>query len=224
MKCRTLIQAGISVALMSIASLASAATVDFSGAGVNNNDLVSQAYGDTADVNLSYRTLGALNNWGPGATQYICTDCNTVRYWNTATFSTDQAIFAAIGDGKLEVRLDAAPGLAFSSVAFHLGTWPGGDTNDSEYRIYSGAGVLLQSLAPVPISGSSAGLLVTFSPPNPDVTSIIFQLGDNWNRGINSLSYETVSAVPLPGALLLMGSGLAGLIGLGRRRFKELVG
>jgi len=52
---------------------------------------------------------------------------------------------------------------------------------------------------------------------------VTFSIGsvDGWNKNFAGLDTFTVTPVPLPSTLLLLGSGLVGLVGIGRKRFKK---
>jgi hypothetical protein len=198
-------------------SQAEAATVDFTGAGTVNYETISQNYGDSLSANLSYRTLFGGNNWGSTATVLS----NNGEYWATPNYSGDQAIYADVNGSKLEVRLDAAAGLKFTSIDFKFGSYPN-STLTTNYKVYDSAWSLLASADGFSVLGTGGALL---SLALLNTTSVIIQFGDNWNVGLNSVSYNVdeigaVSQVPVPGALVLFGSGVAGLLGYGARRKK----
>lgn len=196
--------------LFASAHAASALTVDFSGAGTSNTSAVSQTFGDTAQVDLSYRTLNGGNNWGINA---IASN-PTVRYWATPVTAGEEDIYAWSNGRKLELKLTAAPLHLLTRVSFRLGPYPNVTRNIS-YRIYDGLGTLLTSAVNAAVP--SAGLVVAL---NVSAPTIVFQMGDTSNVGLRSIEYDVqspVSAVPVPPALPLLVSGLFGM-GLLRRR------
>src|SRR4051812_20305165 len=52
-----------------LAAPAQATTIDFTGAAAVDYGAVPQTYGDSAEADLSYRTLAGGNNWGQTAVQ-----------------------------------------------------------------------------------------------------------------------------------------------------------
>jgi hypothetical protein len=204
--------AAFSMALLAAAPDASAITVDFTGAGVGNGSPVSQSYGDSASADLSYQTLNGGNNWGQNAVQ--AQNGGTVSYW-TGGYSGDQAIYANSNGQKLELQLDAGPGLVFTSITFNLGGYS--DANRLiDFKIFDANWTELLSGASFFISGTTGGA-ITLSLLN--TSSIVFQMGDDWNAGLTGVTFDVaqVSAVPVPGALILLGSGLLGFAGFGAR-------
>jgi hypothetical protein len=204
-----LLTAGFATAVaLSLAAPASATTIDFSSAGTNNGDIVAQTYGDSAEADLSYRTLegGSGSIWGQTAPQSDA----FVRFW-AGNYSGDQAIYAAQTTHKLELSLAAGAGLHFTSVTFHLGGYP--DSNKTTaFRLYDASWNELLSNDTLLISGTT-GALVTLA---VNTTTLYFQMGDDYNTGVTSLDFATSTATtPVPPALLLLltaigGVGLAG--------------
>jgi hypothetical protein len=214
MKTRVIATTVTLLALVGVASPALATTIDFTGAGAADYDVVSQSYGDSAEADLSYRTLQGGNNWGQTATQSE----NFVYYWADANYSQDQAIFAAHQGEKQELALQAGSGLRFTSVTFDLGSYPN-VTKDTAFKLFDASWNELLSNSALSID-ASAGALITLA---VNTSALYFQMGDNWNNGIRSVSFATapaaVAQTPIPAALPLFLSAL-GVLGFAARRRK----
>ena len=208
----------LSLTLVGAPSLAWAVSVDYSGAApLADFDPLPQTYGDNAGIaDFTYRTLNTGNNWGSSATVLA----SHVEFWN-GSYSGDDAIFAAdSANAKFELRIDAAAGLELTGVEIDFGGWPNSD-HTVEYRLFDAA---WNSLGIDP----AFKILGAVTPGNTlalalNTSGFILQFGDDWNAGVNAVRYTygpagPVSAVPIPGALALFGSGLAGLLGVARRR------
>jgi hypothetical protein len=192
---------------------AQAVVIDYSVlSGLPNYGVVPSGIGSSASATLDYKTLNGFGN-GSVSTPYV-------EFWNGG-YSSDDAIFASYNGGVLQVTLSAAPGLNISSLILNLGGYF--NTNQTvEYRVYDGAYNLLLSDSAFDITGANGGTALALV---LNTSTAIFQMGFDWNSGINMLEYNTVnanpSAVPLPGALVLFGTALAGVAGISRRRRKK---
>jgi hypothetical protein len=211
----SMLSAIASLTLLAGAGLAmpvQAATVDFTGAGAANYDDVSQGYGDSAEADIGYRTLNGGNNWGQFATQ----TADHAEYWAVTNYSGDNAIFAVSNGNKLEVSLLAGAGLGFTSVSFDLGGYPNIDKTTA-FRLYDAGWNLLLSDDTFAISATTGGLITLAV----NTTALYFQMGDDWNTGVRSLSFQTaaVATTPIPAALPLFLSAL-GALGFAARRRK----
>ncbi|WP_395022934.1 hypothetical protein [Dongia sp.] len=201
------------LAAVTLAIPAQAATIDFTGAGTVNYEDVSQGYGDSAEADIGHRTLGGGNNWG----QFAAQTADHAEYWADTNYSGDNAIFAVSNGNKLEVSLLAGAGLGFTSISFDLGGFPNIDKTTA-FRLYDAGWNLLLSDDTFAISGTTGGL-VTLA---VNTTALYFQMGDDWNTGVRSLSFQTaaVATTPIPAALPLFASALGALGFAARRRRK----
>ncbi len=207
--------AALSCALLLGGTPASAITIDFTGAGTANYEVVSQTYGDSTAANLSYRTLLGGDNWGLLAT--IASD--HADYWAQAQYSGDNAIFASADSHKLELRIDVGAGQELFNLQFNIGSYPN-ISRTAAYQIFDGSGNLLDSSAA--FNASNLGSVLALA--SPVIGSVILQLGDSWNVGVTSISYDvrnpSPDAVPIPAALPLLASalGIAGFFGRKRKQ------
>ena len=200
----------LACSLMLGSASASAVTVDFTGAGTTNYEVVSQNYGDSTSANFTYQSLVGGDNWGLAAAQ----SSDHALNWAQTQYSGDNAIFSSQQGSKLELRIDAGAGFELTNVQFNIGSYPNVSLTTA-YRIYDGNGNLLDSSAAFAVSSLGS----VWSLASTNIGSVILQLGDNFNVGVTSVTYDVrktnVSPVPIPAALPLFLSalGMAGYIG-----------
>ncbi len=195
---------------------ANATIVDFSTIAQGSGTAVSQAFGDTAAVDFTYALLQGGNNWG----QTAAVAAGNVSYWN-GNYSGDDAIYSQTNGNKVQVRLDAAPGFTLTNVTFDFGAYSNQDRT-MDYKVYDGLWNQIGGANSFFLTGAAnGGGILTYI---QDLSSIIIQFGDDWNVGINSISFETAqnaSPVPIPAGIILAGTGLLGLAGTGRMKSRK---
>ncbi len=195
--------------------MAEATTIDFSAIAGSSGSIVNQSFGDSAEVDVTYATLNGGNNWG----QFATVSSNQVRYWDSA-YSGDQAVYSD-GDGKkFQVTLAATPGRKFTSMTFDFGAWPN-LSRTIDYKAYDALWQQIGGANSFFLTGAAGGGgLVSFA---LDTAAVVFQFGDDFNVGLNAISFETVgngdpNPVPIPAGIILAGTALAGLAGTGRMK------
>lgn len=179
-----------------------AAVIDFTDTGCTANNsqncLIPQTYGDTTDVDVSYRTLNlAGQSTGVGLFMFgKYGDLNDVVYGGS-----DALHYIA------EITLTATAGHLLSLQSFDVATY-NGRASSVPIAIYDLAGNLL-----------SGGTYATGSPTHATVTpgtdylsGVVIRWGpDSYNAGLDNIRYDIEPAVPLPEpatwAMLLLGFG-----------------
>ena len=186
------------------ATPAAATTVDFSGVGTADGDHIDSVV--TSDAVFHF------------ATDPFSAGAYYVQYRQTPDYSGDQALYPAYDGGIFTMAIDANPGVVFTSFTFDFG----GQPNQSLAMQYFVA--TWPSHAPIANNpfffvDGTAGSLVTLT--NLNLTGILLEFGSSKNVGLRSVSYTVaapVATTPIPGAVVLLGTGLAGLGALARRK------
>lgn len=208
-------------ALLMLASPAAAATslLDFdvalacNGGCVNGRQLL-QSYGDTEDVDVSYRSR---QGFGASTVQL-----NTMFWWNTG-FGDLQGV--AFGGNVAEVHLDLlTPGKTITLDSFDMARFTGPSV--TELRIYDTDFNLLWSVAD---QFAPNGTSLSYAPGVSSTLGLILQHGpDAGNRAFDNIMFtisDTVDmpVVPEPGtwAMLIAGFGLVGTAARRRRLIQQ---
>ena len=190
----------------------------FSGAG---------SYSYTADTLLSdFLSTGSGNYiWSVFGGDSTGTTAGSVRYFTTstnlgslATLPNNIRLYTLYGDEALLTNVNAvldnttdslvSPAAAATYYKTQFQTW--NNTNDFVANQTGFGSVGFFSL-------TTNGGNTAFTGGNNAATRATF--GNwTWDAASATLSYGSGSVVPLPGALWLLGSGLLGLAGIGRRK------
>lgn len=206
-------------AIVASANASFATTVDFSSVGLADAAAVTDDVGDvlgTAD--FTYRSLKIRNPWGVSAVE-----ADQDMYYAAANYSSDGAIIANDATSprraRGEVSLAAEAGKQITSFDVHFGSF-----NDVSrgvtYKVFDESwNLIARGRGIVGASGLTVALAVVAS-------ELHFQFGNNNRVGVREVNYQmeesnsAISLVPIPGALLLFGSGLLGLAGVSLRQKK----
>lgn len=201
---------------------------------LDNYDPVLQGFGDTSQVDVSYRSLTGDSPFGASAVELS----SSLAYWNSpAAYSFDNAVFASSVEAMGEIRVATKiPGQFLTSLTVTFGAFPDLDTGEPldrnvVFRIFNST-----FDAPALLSGfgntvdGTTGLTVSSLGFTP-TSMLILQWGDDvgsedWNVGVLSISYtlnvpEVNNPVPLPAALPLFVAGLGALGLIGHRRKRK---
>lgn len=196
------------VAVMTCAmpSFAATSTIDFSGVGTNNGDPVDFVSASGTDFHFETRS---------GFGKFVSTVAPNVKYRADADYSHHQALYSATDDGVFELIVDAGPGKVFTDISFGLGGFQNA-TQTEDWSAWTANFGTFFGNGTISVDGTS-GTLLTFSGIN--ASHVLLQFGKNANVGLISAAYTTTAAAvtPIPGAILLFGTSLAGLLAIGRR-------
>lgn len=187
----------------------------FSMAGVANAALIDNLDGTITDTDTNLMWLQDAN--------YAKTsgyDADGEMTWNAAVTWVDTLDFAGYGDWRLPTTPGASTGFHNEGELAHLfydegvsSFAPSLFTNVKTYDGYwTGTGH-----APLSYRGESSAWTFNLNLGRQNDRDKTF---DYYVLAVRPADI-TVSAVPVPGALWLMGSGLACLVGLGRRQIKN---
>jgi hypothetical protein len=198
--------------VIAVASTAEATLLDFSSPGTPNGGALPQSYGDTAQLDVQYRTRVGLGNT-------FIPDPN-LDYSATGWIGTSDVLTVnpACGASSCtgEIFLLPAAGYQVTLNSFQLTVSSVFSMQTSQYGIFDpGFASLASSGGTFPIS-----TLMTFSPAVTSTSGIRLQWGPTASGvAIDNIDY-TVSAIPTPGvpepsSWILLATGF-GLIGLGR--------
>ncbi|MBX3110390.1 MAG: PEP-CTERM sorting domain-containing protein [Fimbriimonadaceae bacterium] len=194
---------------------------DTAGAPLGNYGPIDTAYGDnvtaTSDAVGSY---GMGTGWTPNVTtSYETLDGALLHYsdqllhWDLNYGDLEHIAFAEVGNGTARVILTADAGWSVRLESFDLAGWPNADHALSFLRVLDG------SYNTVWDSGATVahGAGPTHDHYAPDIVgqTLIIEWGQNWNIGIDNISFSQTDAVPEPATMAVLGLGA---LALKRRR------
>ena len=205
---------------------AQATILTFDIGGMSNYGDIPSTYGDnvTSTTNGSF-SYGQGNGFTPNitvdyATRFVSTgniETNHLDWWNTGYGNLTNVAFPVSSSDRFgEVTLTPGAGLAVKLNGFDLAGYNQGDHPGQTIRILDDQGLVLEFTDFTVLGAGPSHSPFSFTDLVSNGPLRIQYAFNDWNVGIDNIHFEQVSPVPLPGALLLFGAGLAGLAGLGR--------
>jgi hypothetical protein len=188
---------------------------------ISDAGLASFLTAHAADQSSMIWNMGAVSN-GPSLTGVATTNGNDGNVWNpamspldgyTAALSMDNIFYyAGNNNGFLGASNSYVSSPATSATGFAGGSW------GFNFGGVAGWGTGFDNT----LTGLNGGMKMTFlaiDPNSQDLAPIANTFAGTWsvNAAAGTLNYN-VSAVPVPAAVWLFGSGLLGLVGIGRRK------
>lgn len=205
--------AALLVLMLGVTLPAAAAKINFDS--LAGTAFVPNGYGNTADVTVSYQTVdatgapvGQLALFTPFVFNFYG-DLDVVAFVNSGSGQPD------LNGHYGEITLTPSAGHSVTFQSFDVASFVGTAPDHQLFAFLDEHGNVLTEFTDQTVGTSTH---ITYS---PDITfngPITFEFGPSGNIGINNIDFTSQAAVvPLPPSLLLFGSGLAGLMGFGRR-------
>jgi len=193
------------------AQAASATVIDFTNSGCTASGvycLIPQSYGDTADVDVSYRTLSAATGKPTGAGLFEYGQYGDLS--NVVYGGTNASQFVG------EIMLTAKKGRLLSLASLDFATYHGSSAT-----------------VPISIFDLDGNLLMggryatgypshrTLTPDTKYLSGVVIRWGpDSYNVGLDNITYTAHAAAPEPAswAMMVAGFGAIGWSVRGRRK------
>ncbi len=104
-----------------------------------------------------------------------------------------------------------------SPVAEFLVTWIDPNFANNFLHAYSTSGTLLESVE-VPATGSGTSAFAGIVRPSQDISYVVTQVAPGDLYLLDNVRYGAMAVVPEPQSVVLLATGIAGMLGLGWRR------
>ena len=177
---------------------------DASLTGATVIDFEDQAMGTYTSITVGDVTFSADNN-------HLQID-NTYQGYNQSGIYLDNGTYSNNGFGSLKIEF------ATSTTAFGF-TWGMAESWASwQLAAYDSADNLLESYALPSTGPSSAGEFYGIAVGDIAYAQLSWNGAYDW-VAIDDFTYQGSAAVPEPATMLLLGAGLIGLAGFGRKKF-----
>ncbi len=206
---------------------ASATVLTFDIAGAGNGLLMPQDYGDNVTAttmgNFSYGSAGGFT---PNVTVSYASDSGQeLRFWSTNYNDLINVVENEVdGDTGYSLTFTADSGFDVVLDSMNMGNW-GATITVPGITVTDGGGSTLFSATNFLLPGSSTPSSLFFDFGGISANTLILYIdttglgGNSDNVGLDNIQFgQSVSAVPVPAAAWLFGSGLIGLVGIARRR------
>lgn len=202
--------------MLGLTLTAAADTIDFNNVP-GHPSTVTNGYGNTANVTVSYQTVNATGG----------VETANLALWNPYIFNYygDLGVVGYVtgGDGQPdaggyygEIILTPAAGYSVTLQSFDVAPFVGTAPGDQLFAILDQNGNPLIEYTNQTISTSTH---ITYSPNVTYNGPLTLEFGPSGNIGLNYINFTSqTSTVPIPASVWLLGFGLLRLIGYRKKR------
>lgn len=218
----------ITLALAVAAAGAAQATVltfsdlhEVTGAPLGNYGVIDHAYGD--NVTQTNDGVGSYlmgSGWTPDVvTVYETLDNNhnhfsdNLLHWDFSYGDLEHVAFSEFSSGFARLILTASAGKFVHLESFDVAGWPASDQQITYLQVRDAADNVLWDANTTVIHGTGP----THDHYAPDLVgqTLVIEWGQNWNTGLDNVSFSQTDAVPEPATMAILGLGA---LALKRRR------